>query len=148
MSRGCEPRWPNLGSDILEGEYRSSGHGKRLQFVARRFADESMTELCHQFGISGKAGCAKHPDRIRCAIMLESYPKGQLFGARKSERGMDKKPMVRVTKWLSDIPIEAQCTACPTVSFRAKVTNHRPNREEYKQSLQAQFDEHCRFVHA
>jgi hypothetical protein len=59
-----------------------------------------------------------------------------------------KKPTVRVTKWLSDIPVEAQCTACPTVSFRAKGTSHRPNREEYTRSLQTQFDEHCRMVHS
>ncbi len=56
---------------------------------------------------------------------------------------MRKKATVRVTKWLSDIPVEAQCTVCPTVSFIAKGTSHRPNREEFKQSLQSQFDEHC-----
>ena len=61
---------------------------------------------------------------------------------------MSKKPMVRVTKWLADIPVEAQCTACPAVSFRATSASHRPDREEYKTSLQIQFDEHCRMVHS
>jgi hypothetical protein len=59
-----------------------------------------------------------------------------------------KKPVVRVTKWLADIPVEAQCTFCPEVLFRAQGRSHRPNREEYKLSLQAQFDEHCRVVHS
>jgi len=58
-----------------------------------------------------------------------------------------KKPTIRVTKWLRDIPIEATCTACPTISFRAEATTHRPNREEYQQSLQQQFDAHCRTAH-
>jgi hypothetical protein len=59
-----------------------------------------------------------------------------------------KKPTLRVTKWLSDIPIEAVCTACPAASFRAQGSGHRPDREEYKKSLQAQFDAHCRALHA
>ena len=59
-----------------------------------------------------------------------------------------KRPAVRVTKWLSDIPVEATCTFCPSVSFRAKAENHRPNREEYRKSIQAQFDEHLKLVHA
>jgi hypothetical protein len=58
-----------------------------------------------------------------------------------------KKPVLRVTKWLSDIPVEAYCSAC-SVSFRAQGTSHRPNREEYKRSLQAQFDAHCKEAHA
>lgn len=59
-----------------------------------------------------------------------------------------KKPTIRVTKWLGDIPVDAQCTFCPAVAFKAKGTSHRPNREEYQKSLQAQFDEHCKSVHA
>lgn len=59
-----------------------------------------------------------------------------------------KKPAIRVTKWLSDIPVEASCTACSALSFRAKGSSHRPNREEYQKSLQNQFDEHCRLAHA
>ena len=58
-----------------------------------------------------------------------------------------KKPILRVKKWLSDIPVEATCTACPAISFRAQGTGHRPNREEYQRSLQAQFDAHCRAIH-
>jgi hypothetical protein len=58
-----------------------------------------------------------------------------------------KKPAIRVTKWLADIPVEATCTACPNVSFRAQSTNHRPNREEYQRSLQSQFDAHCKSEH-
>ena len=61
---------------------------------------------------------------------------------------MSKKPVVRVTKWLADIPVEAQCTFCPDVLFRATGTSHRPNREEYQRSLQNQFDEHCRAAHS
>lgn len=59
-----------------------------------------------------------------------------------------KKPFLRVTKWLGDIPVDASCTACSGVSFRAQGSGHRPNREEYAKSLQAQFDEHCRIVHS
>ena len=59
-----------------------------------------------------------------------------------------KKATVRVTKWLADIPVEATCTFCPDVSFRAQGQSHRPNREEYQKSLQSQFDEHCKLVHA
>jgi hypothetical protein len=30
-----------------------------------------------------------------------------------------KKPTIHVAKWLKDIPVEAKCSACPDVSFRA-----------------------------
>ena len=59
-----------------------------------------------------------------------------------------KKPFIRVTKWLGDIPVEATCTACPAIAFRAQGSGHRPDREEYKRSLQSQFDAHCRATHA
>jgi len=59
-----------------------------------------------------------------------------------------KKPALRVTKWLGDIPVEAHCTNCPNVSFKAQGSSHRPNREEYQRSLQAQFAAHCETVHA
>jgi hypothetical protein len=58
-----------------------------------------------------------------------------------------KKPTIRVTKWLQDIPIEATCTACPSASFRAQGSTHRPNREEYQKSLQSQFDAHIAAAH-
>ena len=59
-----------------------------------------------------------------------------------------KKPVLRVTKWLRDIPVEAECAECAGTAFRAKGLTHRPNREEYQRSLQAQFDEHIKLVHA
>jgi hypothetical protein len=58
-----------------------------------------------------------------------------------------KKPTIRVTKWLRDIPVEATCSACPGVSFRAQSSSPRPNREEYQMSLQSQFDAHCKAEH-
>jgi hypothetical protein len=58
-----------------------------------------------------------------------------------------KKPTILVTKWLGDIPVEAGCTACPGVVFKAKGSGHRPNREEYQKSLQEQFDRHCEDSH-
>jgi hypothetical protein len=59
-----------------------------------------------------------------------------------------KKATLRITKWLSDIPVEATCTYCPAVSFKAQGTSHRPDREEYRKSLQAQFDAHCKAEHS
>ncbi len=58
-----------------------------------------------------------------------------------------KKPALRVTTWLRDIPVEASCTLCPGFTFRAEGATHRPNREEYQQSLQSQFDKHCKADH-
>jgi hypothetical protein len=58
-----------------------------------------------------------------------------------------KKPTIRVTKWL-DIPVEAGCSACPSVVFKARSSSHRPNREDYQKSIQAQFDAHCKAVHS
>jgi hypothetical protein len=58
-----------------------------------------------------------------------------------------KKPTIRVTKWLGDIPIQAVCSACPGVVFKAKGSGHRPNREEYQKSLQEQFDRHYKEMH-
>ena len=60
-----------------------------------------------------------------------------------------KKPFLRVTKWLGDIPVEASCIACgPEPLFRVASTSHRPNREEYAIQLQRAFDQHCKTVHA
>jgi len=59
-----------------------------------------------------------------------------------------KKPTIRVTKWLGDIPVEAGCSACSSVIFKAVGSSHRPNREEFQKSLQAQFDAHCKAVHS
>ena len=59
-----------------------------------------------------------------------------------------KKPTLRVTKWLGAIPVEAQCTSCLAVLFKAQGATHRPNREEYQKSVQGQFDAHCKDVHS
>jgi hypothetical protein len=42
-----------------------------------------------------------------------------------------RKPTIGVTKWRSDIPVEAGCSACPGVVFRG--SSHRPNREEFSE---------------
>jgi hypothetical protein len=55
-----------------------------------------------------------------------------------------RKPTIRVTKWLADIPVEAGGGACPDLVFRVTGSGHRRNRDEYQRSLQEQFDGHCR----
>jgi hypothetical protein len=59
-----------------------------------------------------------------------------------------RKPTLRGTKWLGTIPVEAECTACDDVKFKAISGSHRPDREEYTNSLQRQFEAHVRQVHA
>jgi hypothetical protein len=60
-----------------------------------------------------------------------------------------KKPFLRVTKWLGDIPVEANCRACGAEPvFRVTPASHRPNREEYANQLQRAFDVHCKIAHA
>jgi hypothetical protein len=58
-----------------------------------------------------------------------------------------KKPVLRGTKWLGTIPVEAECTAC-AAKFKASSASHRPDREEYARSLQRQFDTHLIQAHA
>jgi hypothetical protein len=58
-----------------------------------------------------------------------------------------KKPFLRVTKWLGNIPVEATCTSCANVKFQVRSTSHRPGREEYEKALQRDFDHHCNAVH-
>jgi hypothetical protein len=58
-----------------------------------------------------------------------------------------KKPSLRVTKWLGDIPVAAECTSCVGVGFDVRSTSHRPTREEFQKSLQSQFDAHFKRVH-
>jgi hypothetical protein len=58
-----------------------------------------------------------------------------------------KKPSLRVTKWLADIPVEAACSICAGVQFQVKPISHRPGRVEYQQSLQHQFDAHVKATH-
>jgi trans-aconitate methyltransferase len=58
-----------------------------------------------------------------------------------------KKPSLRVTKWLKDIPVEGTCTVCAEVKFQVTSSHHRPNREEYQKVLQREFDHHVKTVH-
>jgi len=58
-----------------------------------------------------------------------------------------KKPFLRVTKWLGDIPVEAHCILCPETIFKARSESHRPSCDEYAKSLEAQFQEHRKLVH-
>jgi hypothetical protein len=60
-----------------------------------------------------------------------------------------KKPSLRVTKWLGNIPVEAECTSCTSeAKFRVVSKSHRPTREEYVKELERAFDHHCKTVHA
>ena len=84
-------------------------------------------------------------DDAECAKPLEYDERrgaAVLWGAQM------KKPTIRVTKWLGDIPVEAGCSACSSVVFKAVGSSHRPNREEFQRSLQVQFDTHCKEVHS
>jgi hypothetical protein len=59
-----------------------------------------------------------------------------------------KKPSLHITKWLGDIPVEAECTVCAEAEkFHVISTSHRPNREEYSRQLQRAFDHHFKSVH-
>jgi trans-aconitate methyltransferase len=58
-----------------------------------------------------------------------------------------KKPSLRVTKWLKDIPVEGACTSCADSGFNVTSSSHRPNREEYQRLLQREFDHHVKAVH-
>ena len=59
-----------------------------------------------------------------------------------------KKPALRVTRWLRDIPIEGCCTACPDSLFRVASTHHRPQKIVYSELLQREFDRHVADSHA
>jgi hypothetical protein len=58
-----------------------------------------------------------------------------------------KKPALRVIKWLGDIPIEGRCALCPETLFRAASSHHRPQKAEYIESLQREFDRHVADCH-
>ena len=58
-----------------------------------------------------------------------------------------KKPSLRVTKWLGDIPVEGSCTSCPDVTLRVTATARRPDREEYQKALLRGFEHHVKQVH-
>jgi len=59
----------------------------------------------------------------------------------------NKKPSLRGTKWLGTIPVEAECTACAGVKFKAIIGSHRPNHDEFAKSLQEQFEVHLKQAH-
>jgi hypothetical protein len=59
-----------------------------------------------------------------------------------------KKPILRVTKWLKDIPIEGCCTLCPESLFRAGSPHRRPQKAEYVEKLQREFDCHVADLHS
>jgi hypothetical protein len=59
-----------------------------------------------------------------------------------------KKPVLRVTKWLGDIPIEGRCSLCPNTLFHAASSHHRPQKAEYIERLQRAFDSHVADLHS
>ena len=59
-----------------------------------------------------------------------------------------KKPTLRVTKWLRDIPVEACCSLCPGTTFHAASPHHGPQKAEYIESLQRAFDRHIADCHS
>jgi hypothetical protein len=58
-----------------------------------------------------------------------------------------KKPILRVTKWLKDIPVEACCSLCPKTLFLAASPHYRPEKAGYIQRLQLAFDRHLADSH-
>jgi hypothetical protein len=58
-----------------------------------------------------------------------------------------KKPILRVIKWLGDIPVEACCSSCPETVFRAASPHHRPQKAEYTLRLQEAFNCHVADLH-
>ena len=59
-----------------------------------------------------------------------------------------KRPVLRVTKWLGTIPVEAECTACADAKFQVRASSHRPNVAEYQKALQSRFDQPVKAVHS
>ena len=58
-----------------------------------------------------------------------------------------KRPFLRVTKWLSNIPVEACCSSCSDQLFRVDSTHHRPEKIAYQRQLQVAFERHLKDVH-
>ena len=58
-----------------------------------------------------------------------------------------RKPSLRVTKWLGDVPVEGECTSCADAKFKITPATPRPTREEYAKTLQQEFDRHFKYVH-
>ena len=63
-------------------------------------------------------------------------------GRSKKPKRKLKRPMMHVTKWLGDIPVETGCSECASVVLKAIGSSHRPNREEYQKSFQQRG--HCK----
>lgn len=58
-----------------------------------------------------------------------------------------KKPSLRITKWMGNIPVEGGCTSCAGVRLNVESTTHRPILEEYQTALEAAFELHFKQVH-
>ena len=58
-----------------------------------------------------------------------------------------KKPSLRITKWMGNIPVEGGCTSCADVRLKVESTTHRPILEEYQTALEAAFELHFKQVH-
>jgi len=74
-----------------------------------------------------------------------------------------KEPTLRITKWLkaasipgSDIPLEAECTACPDAHFETPFSLrnhlakpfHQPDRERFHEHLRRAFELHLKETHS
>ena len=58
-----------------------------------------------------------------------------------------KKPTIRVTKWLVDIPVGSRSQRVSWRRLQGKGSSRRPNREDYQKSPHEQFDAHCKAMH-
>lgn len=61
-------------------------------------------------------------------------------------------PRLRITRWLGNVPVEAECSACANATFRISEWNsgepfHQPDRQHYQDILQLRFDLHLVNVH-
>ena len=101
---------------------------------------------------------AKSLTRPRSSGSLQQIPRvifcdaggheGYILFIAACEPMRTKRPALRGTKWLGTIPVEAECTACAGVKFKAVFESHRPSQDEAMRSLQQQFDEHFQQAHA
>jgi len=65
---------------------------------------------------------------------------------------MRNEPRLRVTKWFTDVAIEAECTACAGSRFKVAEWNsgepfHQPDRQHYQDILQQAFEIHRQTAH-
>ncbi len=59
-----------------------------------------------------------------------------------------KKPIIGVTKWLGDIPVEANCKLVSRRRLQSEEFEPSAKPREYQKSLQEQVDSHCKAVHS